>query len=428
MVRSGSRGLIRFRQPPLSWTACGILIAVGVVSTAAVMLGSWRPTMENTDFAQDYASAKAWNANVDPYGDTPTLVVRYVGKKIATWPYPYTNPHPPVQILTAEPFQLLPFRIANAIWTLLMAGAFSAAIWILFRQLGVSRLGSFTLAIGSLALPTVRFSLKNGEPNALALLLIVMAWSNLKRGRQGKAGAALGLAAALRVFPILLIVPLLRKRMTRAASYMLVTAASVSVASVLAFGHLGDFVHSVKDNEMYWRGAGHNISLISIPFRWLTPNPWFRHQTNLHAVATVLAIVLALACLAAMFATPARMSQDVLWAAVPWMILATPLAWADYLIIAIPCVALMLVRNKANAGRFVLTLIISTLILIGRPYYIFNVNPVSVATQVLGLALPMYGLLGLGLLEWLPSRKNAIGSAAHPIVFDPTGVTQDADR
>jgi hypothetical protein len=275
-----------------------------------------------------------------------------------------------------------------------------------------------------LALPTLRFSLKDGEPNALVLLLIVFAWSNLNQEKEGRAGAALGLAAALRVFPVLLIIPLLRKRMRKTAGYMIITAASVTVASFLVFGHLGDFAHSLSENETYWRGAGHNISLVSIPFRWLTPNPWFGHTANLHALATALLAVLALACLVAMSTTPARMSGDVLWAAVPWMILIAPLAWADYLILAIPCVALMLARNKGHFGRLSLTLIFSTMILIGRPYFIYSVYPVSVVKQALGLALPMYGLLGLGLLEWLPAtEKAARGAVVSAADFDPHAVT-----
>jgi hypothetical protein len=101
----------------------------------------------------------------------------------------------------------------------------------------------------------------------------------------------------------------------------------------------------------------------------------------------------------AMLTTPARASGDVLWATVPWMLLASPLAWADYLILVLPCVILMVRRSPAS--RLPVVVLFSVLVLIGRPFFVYNVFPVSVRTQLLGLALPTYGLLGLGLMEWV---------------------------
>ena len=86
MERRDKHGFMASQRSPIQWAGCVVVIIIGVVSAVTVVMSSWRPIMENTDFAQDYASVKARAAHADPYGDTPTLIRRYVGKNIALWP------------------------------------------------------------------------------------------------------------------------------------------------------------------------------------------------------------------------------------------------------------------------------------------------------------------------------------------------------
>jgi len=366
--------------------------------------------MDYSDFAQDYVAAKAWGHGTDPYANTPDLIRRFEPGTVQALPDNHRDPHTPFQILLARPFNAVPFRAAYATWLLLNAAALVASLFLVLRALSLNRAVSLSIALGSLALPTVRLALANGEPNAPALLLLVAGWLSLRRGDEARAGLALGVATALRVFPILLVVPLLRKRAHRALWWQLGTAAAVSVMTGLILGvHAAiRFVTSAAPgNFRYWRAAGHNLSLLGIPFRWLTSSHWFPHSIDAPPLADIIAIGLFIACVYAAARTPARASNDVFWAAVPWAILASPLAWADYLILLIPLITLMLVR--ATPRMRALLVVPAAAVMIGRPYFVHVVNPIGVLRQALVLAIPLYGMLALAFLEWKPATRSPAG-------------------
>jgi glycosyl transferase family 87 len=395
------------RRPLLRTAAPVIAAIVGVTSLVSILFAAGRPLMDYSDFAQDYVAAKAWSNGADPYANTPDLIRRYERNTIQALPDRHRDPHTPFQILLARPFNAVPFRAAWSIWVLINAAALIVALFLLMRALSLDRWTAIAVAFGALVLPTVRLALANVEPNPLALLLLVSAWLALKRDRQTGAGIALGIATALRVFPILLIVPLIRKRQYRALKWQLSTTVVLSGVTGLILGThatIRFITSAAPGNFRYWRAAGHNLSLIGIPFRWLTQSHWFPHSADLPALAGILAVVAFMACVVAASTTPARASGDVFWAAVPWAILASPLAWADYLILLLPLLALQFAR-ATNRMRMLLVLP-AVAVMMGRPFFVHAVNPVSTSRQALVLALPLYGVLVLALAEWLHSARS----------------------
>lgn len=101
----------------------------------------------------------------------------------------YLNP-PPLAWLAA-PFSFLDYRVAFAIWMVLLATALAASIHLARPAIGEERLG-WALAAAFWSFP-VFFGISEGQPTAVLMLGVVAAWRLSSAGRDGLAGAALGL-------------------------------------------------------------------------------------------------------------------------------------------------------------------------------------------------------------------------------------------
>jgi alpha-1,2-mannosyltransferase len=394
----------RASDSPITFALRFIALLIGLIGLTTVLLGSWRPVIESSDFAADYAIARAWSRGVNPYSDTPSLVLRYTDVPILIDTHPHTSLHPPAAVLLASSFSELPFRTAEFFWTLILAAAIVWSCYAFGKAAGLSSKLSVPLSIAVLALPTTRLALHNGEPNPLILALLVGAWLSLRSKADVRAGILLGIATALKLFPILLLIPLLRMRKRKAALWQIGVAVILSGICDLIIGihATRTYLSGSRGNIDYWRAAGHNISLISIPFRWLTRNQWFHVASNHHLAATLVSSVLILLCLVAMMKTPALGSGDLFWAAVPWMIMISPLAWVDYLVLVLP---LLLLLFRSNDGVYLFFAVAASIaVVMGRPFFVFVVHPISWMRQVFVLGIPLYGVIALGILDLAGTR------------------------
>lgn len=393
-----------------------VLLAVA----SGLFLGGWSflhqfqalrtPFAIRSDLTQDYVSSVAWRQGADPYRPTPQLVDRYLGPETPYYsgvlgPSFQRNPHPPAGFLAAAPFSYLAFDDAVVVWFFIMSAALVLAIFLAAREMIGGLLIPFALGVGSLALPTAQLSLIHTHLTPLLLLLLVLAWLGLRRGFDGVAGVALGAAAALRLFPVFMLIPLIRQRRTRAAKAMLLALGVFTTATVALVGAsaTADFAVDVAPaNNEYWRSAPGNVSATAVPFRWLTTSTWLPNAVDLPILAMVLAGVVFVACILASLRTPARASGDVFWSAVPWMLLATPLSWDHTAILAYALILLMILRLKGERGPGSwLALIAIALVVIGTSSLVDRPLPdTNLAWLALVYALPTYGLIILGLREW----------------------------
>jgi alpha-1,2-mannosyltransferase len=141
---------------------------------------------------------------------------------------------PPVALL------LLPFPTYRAAWWAWAACSlifWLAALAILLATLAeplrarVSRVWMPVLIAALINFPPVQSHLFWGQTQLLLLLLLTGCWWCLRTGRDGAAGALLGLAIATKVFPLLLLGPLVLQRRWRC-----VAVAGLTAAAVLAGG------------------------------------------------------------------------------------------------------------------------------------------------------------------------------------------------
>jgi hypothetical protein len=145
---------------------------------------------------------------------------------------------PPLSAAVAVPLVGLPITAAGFVWQLAAAASVALAA---VAALGIGRVARpwlhAGLVIGPLALTLLYVEgLHLGTNNYLVLALVGgFAWLYL-RGSEAPAGALLGIAIAIKLWPAVLVVVALRERRLRAAAWAVGLAA---VPTILLFGWLG---------------------------------------------------------------------------------------------------------------------------------------------------------------------------------------------
>ena len=174
---------------------------------------------------------------------------------------PFT--YPPAAALVFVPLGLVPAAVAAAVWTFLSLCALEALIWLVLRRVGrpgpVARLRWTAVAtVLSLPLGPVLFNGWVGQINVFLLLLVVADVF----GRTGRwRGVAIGIAAGIKLTPLIFIPYLLCTRRFRAAA-----TATASFAATVAAG----FLVLPADSARYWLQHAADVGRITqgddVPF------------------------------------------------------------------------------------------------------------------------------------------------------------------
>ena len=350
------------------------------------------------------------------YGRLDQQAVKYFGPRASCYEYfppGLRNSHPPAFIVLITPLSFLRYHDARLVWLLLEASALVSAIWLVCRRLGMSRLVGLGIGLGALAIPVVETSLSLGQSNELLVLALVCGWWFLLGARDREGGAVLGTIAALRLFPLFMLIPLVRMKRFKATRALILSFVVVSVAGGIVVGTGASrqfFKVASPFNFRFWISQPQNISLESMVSRWLLPNTWFRHGVDLPLLAFALSAFLVLGGIAMAFFARPNLSGDRYWAAVPWMILVSPLSWTHYLVAVIPLM-IIVAKNATLEGRPPPApwMVGAAAVLVGiLPFLPTHIGRISVWAEVLGYGLPLYGLLLMGGTEAL-SKRTASG-------------------
>lgn len=164
------------------------------------------------DIAQDVAAARLFANKANPYGPA----IREMHARVVPLPvnetFPYF-PHPPFSLLVGWPFAYVSFQAAAMMWF-----SFSLALLFLLAALLAESLADSNsnapegprmrsvviLFVLLLAWPPVLYNLEKGQWSILLTVLVALGWRALSRGRLRQAGTWIGLAASVKVFPVLL--------------------------------------------------------------------------------------------------------------------------------------------------------------------------------------------------------------------------------
>jgi alpha-1,2-mannosyltransferase len=277
------------------------------------------------------------------------------GKNIYDTGVALVNLNPPVWTVLISPLGLLApitaYRVFVLISFLLVVGYLTWTVEELRLRPGWTVVGVVMLLLSSPLLATLAL----GQVYPLLALGLVAAWAADRRDREEISGAALGLVVALKplLFPVLLW-PLVRRRW-RSLVCALISGAVATLVGVIVLGRETtlDYMEVLRDQPVsaYWD----NASLPSAAARLFTENPYAQ---NVATLPWMVPVGFALGIIAIVVtAMRARHGPEVgLWALVAASLLASPIAWHNYLVLLGPAVLLLLARGRAATAFLLLAL------------------------------------------------------------------------
>lgn len=218
------------------WIKNGLCIALAVLLLWKGILPAWKTL--NTDFPNYYLVARLtrehysldriydwiWLQRVKDHWGVAQSLVGFQGlTPPSAWPI--------------VPLTFLSPLTAKRIWIVLNLGMLGASVELMHRSTTLRR--RFVWLVCLLAVVPLRTSFLFGQMHLLVLLLVTMAWFFYRRRRDVSSGVYIALAAAMKVYPLLLAGYFVVKRRWTAA---LVTMFAVAVVAALTGALMGQGV------------------------------------------------------------------------------------------------------------------------------------------------------------------------------------------
>jgi hypothetical protein len=318
------------------------------------------------DFFQEWASGRNYLAGVPVYDPQKDAYVREFAN-LGFNPPPHdatppemnpVNAHPPASILVFLPLAFTTYVTAFRIWSAGSIAMIAAAVILMRRELGSAPgtvpVRGFWIIVTLMLLFSfpLREQMYNGQLNPVLLLCITGAWIAARRDRDVLAGVLLGIAAAVKLFPLFLfIAPALRKRWsTLIAGAITIIIANIIAVAVLGVGAYRDYVFTVMPALVVMQSSAYNASLVAF-WKKLFDSPGVgflpvHSWAHWPAVATIGLTLSAIAIIAAIVVSHRRARDrdgvDLAFAAaILGMVLLSPITWPHgFLILLLPLVLL----------------------------------------------------------------------------------------
>jgi hypothetical protein len=412
-------------QKRIAVWAIAALLAVAWVGSNFVK--SFRPADGMVmDFAQEWLSVKNYLAGEPVYGDQTEALLRHTGLAPLR---PETmlprNAHPPVSILTALPFGFLPLPDAQLAWNICGFALFLLTLALIIRELEIpfSPYSLLPATVLILLCHPIHQQLRQGQLNFLLLFLISAAWAADRRGYEVGAGALVGTAAAIKLFPAFLLLYFLVRGRWRV---LLAGAAAAFAWNLLALGLFGvgavtEYMTKVVPGLSHYETIWWNHSPTGFWRRLFDPQPHVNITPLLRspelAAALVWATRLVVTGLVAYLCYRAKTRQAAdraFAAAIVGLCLVTPLTWHHYSLLLVMPVGLVwrdLPRGVLRWGFFVVIvflwapdMILTTLFLTrgtNLDEYIPSASPLSPVRNLLIVSFQVYIFVALFVLVLL---------------------------
>ena len=309
---------------------------------------------------------------------------------------------PPFAAMALAPLGLLARRslpVAIAVWSAISVACLAIAM-VLVRRWGGWRMA--TLAFAATAVP-IQTNFEHRNVNTILLVLIVAAAADLEDAREQRAGLWLGLAAAIKAFPALVIIYLALQRRWRAFGVAIAVAAGGTLLALAPYG-----VQGALSNAADW------LQSSLTPERWqLSVNDQSLRALVLRLGGTpTLALGLAVCCAAGVLVSAGTRTWDALsglGAVLLAAVLATPIAWTHYYVLAFPGWAAVIRNAPSHFGRARGTALIFAVVATSG---FLTVGPRSLRHALLAGSVYAWGsLVLLVVLEWSGRHQAKLGSA-----------------
>ncbi len=291
----------------------------------------------DADIKYDWLSASG-AVSSDAYVDVRDLADEFgvtigINRPVASTG-PVVHPRTPGAILLALPLLLFDFDHLFAVATFITIASGVAILWpVLATANRNDRVMVSILAL--ICAPTFMTLMFTGQAGLVALLTL-FAWPLLFKGRGLAGGLMLAVAGALKIFPLILLVPLLLRRRYFAFGATLAAFVALNIGGLTLPGvSLTGAVDGLSDASTTWVGMGPNGSLVTALFRI--------GVDALFSQAIAIA-VLGFFLTAAVLTRKEKVINDPL----PWIIsglLLVPLSWLSYDMILMPALACLLLAK-----------------------------------------------------------------------------------
>lgn len=399
-----------------------------------------------SDFYQDWNSARNFRNGLPIYASIDLTMERYLGYLPRDWLAGNwrVNAHPPASVLLAYPFAWLEYRDAFLIWTIISLGALAISLWLIVRHLEI-RVSGWSVfpavAILLLCYP-FRNQIIQGQFNLVLLLLVTLVWVAARSGYSRWAGAVLGTATAVKLFPGLIFIYFVLRRDWKVLMFGAATLAAVTAvsAATLPAGTFHDYLVEVLPTLSQWQSHPSNISLVGFWSKLFDPVsagtsitilPLFRSPRLARIGALLSCASLLAAVLPVILRARTRSDCDQAFGlVVTGMILVSPIAWDHYLLLLVVPLSIAWVHfARSGSVRWIWMLMAITLFpppgliwkhLIPGTWPYVTATPLYVLTA---LSFQFYALLGLFTIQWMQANANetTLASGAHFRVNDVSG-------
>jgi hypothetical protein len=260
--------------------------------------------------------------------------------------------HPPTLLLAAAP-AILVLGAYGAFWALTLVSVgvagLTAAVLVSALAPAASRRERILAVLALVSWQPVLATVRDGQVSVIIGGLLVLAWNDLRRGRGSRAGALVGTAAALKLYPLLVLVLLaVRRRKAGAVAAAVIAGAAGVVAVILGPDTWVQYAASARTIAFSFAEAPYNLSLLP-RLRGIVPAALAGFAYPIAAGGMVYATVLMVKRGGA--AAPLIRPLDVEFAAFATLaLLLSPVAWHHYVfMLTLPLV--ILVADAWAAGR-----------------------------------------------------------------------------
>ena len=381
----------------------------GVLAGLALLAAGWLTVASGSEHLRRLRSPDM-GYHVDFETFRRSAVALWAGADIYRTGAQYPNLNPPIATVLLAPLGLTDPLTGYVLLALVSTVLVLASMAAVASELRIPAVWSLPVGAAILVSGPMLGTLALGQIYALLTALLAACWLAERRGRPVLAGIALGAAIAIKpVLLPLLLLPLLRRQWAQLAAGTL----GAAVASAIGVAVVG--LGSVSGWLGYLLGTGAdayfgNASVPGTVVRLFSSNGEAAPVAELPG-AVALGYLLGLAVLALTLARlrlrPPDGTPDVaLWGLTAACLLASPIAWQNYLVLLAPAVLVVLA-----AGRRAPALLLLALPLIGHEW--IELWPPAAPGAALPLSLHCAILLcyWLVLLPTAPARPARVGAA-----------------
>jgi len=253
------------------WVFClaAIIAGLNTIRLAIVSLGVEH--VHRKDFLQEYLLGRALLDGTNPYLPLPELAAKYLGP-LPDPVFPHPTPHPPPVALLSVVLTPFEYPVAAGVWLCLeiLCILICLIYFLCYNVPKLSPLAINFLILVFLGTDAVFYELVMGQLQSFILLLMMLAWIFLRKGKDLAGGAAVGAALALKMigWPLVLLLMVQRKWRVVLAAAAVFLGLNGFAAFAIGFERTAYYyLHVAPYVSSLYRSDPFNISLWSLGWR-----------------------------------------------------------------------------------------------------------------------------------------------------------------